>query len=36
MRQIVGGGEIAYGMGGIVMEERVGAWLFEEEAYCWN
>ena len=36
MMQVVGGGDIANGMGGIVMEERVAAWLFEEEAYCWN
>ena len=36
MSQVAGGEEIAYGMGGIIMEERVGAWLFEEEAYFWN
>ena len=23
-------------MGGIVMEEEVGAWIFEEEVYCWH
>ena len=34
MRQVVGGGEIANGMGDIVMEERDGAWYFQEEAYC--
>ena len=36
MREVVVGVDIAYGMGGILMEVEVGAWLFEEESYCWS